>query len=429
MNILIQNVCAYTTQGWMQTDLLVSGSTIVAMAPAILPTADALVFDFQNCCLFPGFIDVHVHFREPGFSYKETIRTGTEAAAHGGYTAVCTMPNLNPVPDCLENLQQQIDLIRAQAVVRVFPYAAITVAEAGQTLADLAALAPHVCAFSDDGKGVQADDLMRQAMQKAAALDKMIVAHCEDANLLKGGYIHDGAYAKQHHHLGICSESEWAQVARDLALVRQTNCRYHVCHVSTKESIELIRQAKQEGLDVSCETAPHYLCLHDLMLKEDGCFKMNPPIRSQADQLALVQALVDGTIDMIATDHAPHSAEEKSRGLKDSAMGVVGLETAFPVLYTQLVKSGKISLEKLIALLHDKPRQRFGIGSPIAVGQPADFTIYDLDASYQIAATEFLSKGKSTPFAGQQVFGRCCMTVVDGNIAWQDKKMDKGGAS
>ena len=362
--------------------------------------------------VFPGFCDVHVHFREPGFSYKETIASGSAAAARGGYTAVCAMPNLNPVPDSVENLRVQTDIIKKDALISVFPYAAITVGEKGEQIADLEALAPHVIAFSDDGKGVQSEDMMREAMIRAKSLGKMIVAHCEVNELLKGGYIHDGEYAKMHGHKGICSESEWRQIERDLRLSKETGCAYHVCHISTKESVELIRKAKAEGINVTCETGPHYLVLDENDLKEEGRFKMNPPLRSLADREALIEGIIDGTIDMIATDHAPHSAEEKAKGLKDSAFGIVGLETAFPVLYTKLVKENIISLEKLVKLLNENPRRRFGIS------QTGDFTVWNLNESYKIDPEDFLSMGKATPFAGMEVFGKCMLTVRGGKVVY-----------
>ena len=370
--------------------------------------------------VFPGFADVHVHFREPGFSYKETIASGSRAAAHGGYTAVCAMPNLNPTPDCPENLQPELQAIRTGAVVRVLPYGTITTGEKGAELADLEDLAPDVVAFSDDGHGVQRDEIMERAMRRAKALGKLIVAHCEDNSLLRGGYIHDGAYAAAHGHKGICSESEWGQIARDLELVRRTGCGYHVCHISTRESVELIRRAKAEGLDVSCETAPHYLLLDDSMLQEDGRFKMNPPIRSADDRDALLEGLRDGTIDAVATDHAPHTAEEKSRGLAGSLMGVVGLETAFPLLYSYLVLPGKLTLERLLEALCDTPRRRFALGPSLQMDAPADFTVFDLNASYTVDPEQFLSMGRSTPFAGWPVQGRCMMTVSNGRIAYCD---------
>ena len=367
----------------------------------------------REYAVFPGFCDVHVHLREPGFSYKETIASGTRACARGGYTTVCAMPNLNPVPDSAEHLQQQLDLIRDTAVIHVHPYGAITVGEKGEQHADLEAMAPNVIAFSDDGRGVQSEEMMRQAMLRAKALNKMIVAHCEVNDLLKGGYIHDGQYCKDHGHKGICSASEYEQIARDLKLVEEIGCKYHVCHISTKESVELIRQAKARGVDVTCETGPHYLVMNDMDLQEDGRFKMNPPIRSEEDRKALVEGVVDGTIDMIATDHAPHSQEEKSRGLAGSAFGVVGIETAFPVLYTHLVKSGVITLEKLVDLLCHNARRRFDL--------PAgdDFTVWDLNETFTVDPEEFLSMGKATPFAGWELSGRCVATVCDHKVVYK----------
>ena len=364
--------------------------------------------------VFPGFCDVHVHFREPGFSYKETIASGSKCAARGGYTAVCTMPNLNPAPDTAEHLRQQLQIIEKDACIHVYPYGTITMAQHGQQLSEMEAMAPHVGGFSDDGRGVQSDDRMLEAMKKAKALGKMIVAHCEVNALLRGGYIHDGDYAKAHGHRGICSESEWGQIQRDLQLVRQTGCAYHVCHISTKESVELIRQAKAEGLDVTCETGPHYLILDDSHLQEDGRFKMNPPLRSKEDREALVQGILDGTIDMIATDHAPHSADEKAKGLEGSAFGIVGLETAFSALYTHLVKPGILSMERLVQLLCHNPRKRFGI--PLGL----DFSLWVLDKRYTVNPEEFLSMGKATPFAGSELYGRCILTVCDGQIVWQE---------
>lgn len=373
-------------------------------------------FPFLNSpryVVFPGFCDVHVHFREPGFSYKETIRSGSLASARGGYTAVATMPNLNPVPDSAEHLEAQLRLIRDTACIHIYPYGAITVGEKGEALADLPGLAKDVLGFSDDGRGVQNDAMMRLAMETAKALGKPIVAHCEDNRLLRGGCIHDGDYAKAHGHRGICSESEWGQIARDLELVRETGVKYHVCHISTKESVDIIRKAKAEGLDVTCETGPHYLTMDDSMLQEDGRFKMNPPIRSREDRDALIEGILDGTIDMIATDHAPHSAEEKSKGLEKSAFGVVGIETAFPILYTCLVKTGILSLERLLELLAVNPRKRFNL--PMG----CDYTVWDLNAQYKIDPKDFLSMGKATPFQGWEVFGKCVATVCDGNLIYQ----------
>lgn len=363
--------------------------------------------------IVPGLCDVHVHFREPGFSYKETIASGSAAAAHGGYTAVCTMPNLDPVPDSAEHLQVQLDAIKRGAAIKVLPYGAITVGEKGERLADMEAMSDKVCAFSDDGKGVQNDEMMRGAMTAAKRLGKIIAAHCEDNSLLFGGYIHDGEYAKMHGHRGISSASEYKQIERDLRLAEETGCAYHVCHISTKESVELIRQAKARGVDVTCETAPHYLVLCDEDMQEDGRFKMNPPLRSREDKKALIEGIKDGTIDMIATDHAPHSAEEKGRGLEKSLMGVVGLETAFPVLYTELVKKNIITLERLVELMSFKPKERFGIDTN------NDFAVFDISEAYKIDPEDFLSMGRATPFAGREVFGRCLLTVHNGKVVYK----------
>ena len=371
------------------------------------------VSNIPNLTVFPGFCDVHVHLREPGFSYKETIASGSLACARGGYTAVCTMPNLNPVPDSRENLDAQLRLIQRTACIHVYPYGAITVGEQGEILADLEGMASEVAGFSDDGRGVQSDDMMRTAMQLAKKLGKPIVAHCEVNELLRGGYIHDGEYARQHGHRGICSESEWAQIQRDLKLVEEIGCKYHVCHISTKESVEIIRQAKRRGLDVTCETAPHYLVMDDSMLQENGRFKMNPPIRGKEDKEALVQGIIDGTIDMIATDHAPHSAEEKGRGLEKSAFGVVGIETAFPMMYTYFVKPGIITMDRLMELLVTNPRNRFEL--PLGT----DFSVWDLSEEYEIDPKDFLSMGKATPLAGWKVCGKCIATVCDGKLVYQ----------
>ena len=417
MDCLFKNAQVYCAGKLVLSDVRVSGGCVVS--PEASGTPDR-IFNCMGLVLLPGFADVHVHLREPGFSYKETIRTGSLAAARGGYTTVCAMPNLNPAPDCLENLEKELEIIRRDAAIRVIPYGTISEGRRGERLADLEAMAPFVAGFSDDGSGVQNDDLMRAAMTEAKRLGKLIAAHCEDNRLLRGGYIHDGVYAKAHGHRGICSKSEWGQIARDLALVRKTGCAYHVCHISTKESVGLIRQAKAEGLDVSCETAPHYLLLDENDLREDGRFKMNPPLRSSEDRAALLAGILDGTIDMIATDHAPHSTEEKSGGLKDSAMGIVGIETAFPLLYTGLVKTGIISFARLMELLHDAPCARFGLTSE----NRADFTLFDLDEKYEIDPAEFVSMGKSTPFAGWEAYGRCRKTVRAGEIVWSDGTLE-----
>ena len=373
-------------------------------------------FDSSEYVVFPGFCDVHVHFREPGFSYKETIASGSRSAARGGYTDVCTMPNLNPVPDTPEHLREQLDIIARDAVIGVHPYGAITLNEQGEQMVDMAALAPEVCAFSDDGRGVQSADMMRHAMETAKGLNRIIAAHCEVNELVRGGVIHDGDYARAHGHKGICSESEWAQIERDIGLARETGCAYHVCHISTKEGVELIRKAKAEGVNITCETGPHYLVFCDEDLQEDGRFKMNPPLRSRSDRDALIQGIADGTIDMISTDHAPHSAEEKSRGLDKSAMGVVGLETAFAAVYTHLVRPGVITLDRAVELFSGNARDRF------ALPANGDFTVWDLDAAYTVDPAEFQTMGRATPFTGTTLYGRCLMTVHDGKIVWLDRE-------
>ena len=386
---------------------------IRAFAEKFLADGGLLSVISKKYIIVPGLCDVHVHFREPGFSYKETIASGSAAAAHGGYTAVCTMPNLDPVPDSAEHLQVQLDAIKRGAAIKVLPYGAITVGEKGEKLADMEAMSDKVCAFSDDGKGVQNDEMMREAMAKAKRLGKIIAAHCEDNSLLFGGYIHDGEYARMHGHRGISSESEYKQIERDLRLAEETGCAYHVCHISTKESVELIRQAKARGVNVTCETAPHYLVLCDEDMQEDGRFKMNPPLRSREDKKALIEGIKDGTIDMMATDHAPHSAEEKGRGLEKSLMGVVGLETAFPVLYTELVMKNIITLERLVELMSFKPKERFGIDTN------NDFAVFDISEAYKIDPEDFLSMGRATPFAGREVFGRCLLTVHNEKVVYK----------
>ncbi len=368
--------------------------------------------------IMPGFCDVHVHLREPGFSYKETIKTGTLAAAHGGYTTVFSMANLNPVPDSVESLKVQLDIIKKDAVIEVKPYGAITVGEMGKALSDLDGMSKDVIAFSDDGRGVQDEKMMKRAMLKAKSLDKAIVAHCEDNSLLFNGYIHDGEYAKNNGHRGICSASEYKQIERDLELGKQTGVKYHICHVSAKESVQAIRKAKREGVNVSAETAPHYLILTDADLKEDGKFKMNPPLRSLDDKTALIEGVLDGTLDMIATDHAPHSKEEKERGLEKSPFGIVGIETSFALLYTHLVKKGILSLENLVNLLAINPRKRFNL--PI---RKNDFTVFELNNEYEIKEQDLLSKGKATPFINQKVYGKCMLTVYNGNVVYKDQSI------
>jgi len=402
-------------------DILIRDGKIASLHKPEQLSPDTTIIDTSGCLVSYGFADIHVHFREPGYSYKETILSGSRCAARGGYTTVCTMPNLNPAPDAPESIAVQQEIIDRDAVIEVLPYATITKGRAGKELVDFKALKDKCIAFSDDGSGVQEQALMLEAMKAAAAEDCIIAAHCEDNTLLRGGYIHDGKYCAEHGHKGICSESEWGQIARDLKLAEETGCRYHVCHISTAESVQLIREAKARGVKVTCETGPHYLVLCDEDLQGEGRFKMNPPLRSAADRDALIEGIKDGTIDAIATDHAPHSAEEKSRGLKGSAMGVVGLETAFSVLYTHLVRKGVISLEKLVDLMSASPRRIFGMEGEIKVGAAADLTVIDLERSYTIDSNEFVSMGKSTPFEGMQVQGRVVLTLKNGKIVWEDK--------
>lgn len=419
LKYLLKNGLLFTKEGFLPADLLTAEGRIVSIARG-LDAAGAAVIDLHHAAVFPGFVDVHVHLREPGFSYKETIRTGTLSAARGGYVHVCAMPNLDPVPDSLEALNVQREIIARDAAVHVHPYGAITRGERGEALADMEAMAPYAAGFSDDGRGVQSGEMMRKAMLEAKRLGKPVAAHCEDNGLLRGGYIHDGDYAGAHGHRGICSESEWGQIARDLKLAEETGVKYHVCHVSAKESVALIREAKARGVDVTCETGPHYLVFCDGDLREDGRFKMNPPIRSREDRAALIEGLRDGTIDMIATDHAPHSAEEKSRGLEKSAMGVVGLETAFAAVYTHLVKPGLLSMDRLMALLNGNAARRFGYGTPLAEGQPADLTVFGLDRPFRVDPEQFRSMGRATPFAGMELYGVCLLTMADGKIVWRE---------
>ena len=424
MRYLLQNAQILSSGGvFRAADVLLSGGRIVSIGDRISCHADAVSIDLHKAVLFPGFVDVHVHLREPGFSYKETIRTGTLAAAHGGFAHVAAMPNLDPVPDCAAALDLQRAIIEKDALVHVHPYGAISVGEKGERLADLEGLAPGVIAFSDDGRGVQSESLMREAMTRCHALGKILAAHCEDNSLLHGGYIHDGAYARAHGHRGICSESEWGPIARDLRLAEETGCAYHVCHVSTKESVALIRAAKRRGVDVTCETAPHYLTFTDEDLQEDGRFKMNPPLRAREDRDALIKGLLDGTIDMLVTDHAPHSREEKARGLDKSAMGVVGLETSFAASYTALVQTGILPLEKLVDLMHGAPMRRFGCGTELAEGQPADLTAFDLTKTYTVDPETFLTMGRATPFAGRALTGVCKLTMIGGEPVWKEETL------
>ena len=419
MNYTLKNASVYDGDKFIKKDLFVSAGRITDSL------SESSVVDLNNCIILPGLIDVHVHLREPGFLYKEDIRSGTAAAARGGYTTVFAMPNLSPVPDSAEHLQAELEAIEKKALIEVLPYGAITVGENGEEISALEDMAEHVPAFSDDGRGIESETIMKEAMLRAKKLGKPIAAHCEDKSLVNGGYIHDGEYARLHGHKGICSESEYLPIERDLKLAKETGCKYHVCHVSAKESVELIRRAKREGIDVTCETAPHYLILNDMNLKEEGRFKMNPPLRGEEDRLALTEALQDGTIDMIATDHAPHSAEEKSGGLRKSLMGISGIETAFPLLYTHLVKTGIISLEKLVWLMHGAPKKRFGAGSDLEVGSPANLTVFNLNKEYKIDSSKFLSKGKSSPFDGMSVYGKCMMTMYKGEFVWQENLTEK----
>ena len=410
--MIFRNATVWTKNGFAKQDAIFDGRVLSFSNSQIAAVSIPEMPVFSNCLILPGFCDVHVHLREPGFCYKETVASGTASAARGGYTAICSMPNLNPVPDSKEHLNVQLDAIKKDAKIAVYPYGALTVNEAGEAMADLDGMAADVIAFSDDGKGVQDENMMRDLMLRAKVLGKMVVAHCEDNSLLYGGYIHDGVYAKEHDHRGICSESEWGPIARDLKLAKETGCAYHVCHISTKESVALIRAAKADGVNVTCETAPHYLVLCDEDLQEDGKFKMNPPLRCASDREALIEGILDGTIDMIATDHAPHSAEEKARGLEKSAFGIVGLETAFPILYTEFVKSGKMTLERLVDLMSNNPRRRFGITSDVG------FTVWNVEKEYSIDPEEFATLGRATPFEGRRVFGENLLTVYNGSVVY-----------
>ena len=422
MNCILRNCNIYREGHFTKGDLFLKGGIVVSSAD-MDNVSDVEIIDCGGAFLIPGLCDVHVHLREPGFLHKETMKTGTAASARGGYTAVCSMPNLNPCPDSVENIKVQLEAIEKDARIKVYPYACITVGEKGEELCDIDALSPYCVGFSDDGRGVQSREMMKSAMIKAKANGKIIAAHCEDNDLLFGGYIHDGEYAKAHGHRGICSESEWKPIARDIELLRETDCAYHVCHISTKESVDIIRKAKAEGINITCETGPHYLVLDDSDLQENARFKMNPPLRSPEDREALVAGILDGTIDMIATDHAPHSAEEKSRGLEKSLMGVVGIETAVAVMYTHFVKTGKITMERLVELMHTNPRKRFGLPTGgTEIGDTADFTVFDFSEGYKVNPEEFLSMGRSTPFEGDEVYGKCLMTVCGGKLAYNSDK-------
>ena len=407
-------------EGSRKADILIAGDKIVAIGENLIADSDTEVIDVEGKIVTYGLADVHVHLREPGYSAKETIATGTRAAAHGGVTTVCSMPNLNPAPDAPETIAVEQRMIDEQAVVEVLPFATISSKRAGRELADIEALRPLSVGYSDDGNGIQTEPLMRQAMQRIAAVDGIIAAHCEDDSLLHAGYIHDGEYARQHGHKGICSESEWGPIKRDVKLAEEEGCRYHICHISTKESVAIIREAKSKCAHISCETAPHYLILCDENLQEEGRFKMNPPLRAKEDRAALIEGIKDGTIEVIATDHAPHTAEEKSRGLKGSMMGIVGIETSFALCYTHLVRKGIITIEKLVELMSENPRRIFRLGGAMSVGERADIAVFDIDTPYTINPDNFLSMGKATPFAGEEVFGRCVLTIFAGKKVYQE---------
>ena len=419
-DLLLKNGFVVTGNGARKEDILIRNGRIAAMAPGLSAGEDVRTMDLTGLTLVPSFADVHVHLREPGQSYKETIRTGSMAAARGGYTVVCAMPNLDPVPDSPENLAREQAIIDRDAVIRVLPYCSITKGRKGLETVDFKKLKNSCVAFSDDGSGVQSEEMMRRAMEEAAREGVIIAAHCEDNTLLHGGYIHQGRYAAAHGHRGICSESEWGQIARDIEIAAATGCHYHVCHISTKESVDIIRNAKKRGIPVTCETAPHYLTLCEDNLREEGRFKMNPPLRSAADREALIQGLIDGTIDVIATDHAPHSAEEKARGLEGSAMGIVGLETSFPVLYTRLVKTGILRFERLIEAMSEAPRRIFGLGEGLLPGAKADLAVIDTVHPFSIDSRQFLSMGKATPFDGWNVYGKIILTLMDGITVYKD---------
>ncbi len=405
-----------------KADVLVAEGKIAAIGESLTADENTEVFDAEGCVVTYGLADVHVHLREPGYSAKETIASGTRACAHGGVTTVCSMPNLQPAPDAPETIAVQQQMIDEQAVIEVLPFATISSKRAGRELADIEALRPLSVGYSDDGNGIQTEPLMRQAMQRIAAVDGIIAAHCEDDSLLHAGYIHDGEYAREHGHKGICSESEWGPIKRDVKLAEEEGCRYHVCHISTKESVEIIRNAKQSCAHISCETAPHYLVLCDENLQEEGRFKMNPPLRAKEDRAALIEGIKDGTIEVIATDHAPHTAEEKSRGLKGSMMGIVGIETSFAICYTHLVRKGVISIEKLIALMSENPRRIFRLGGAMKVGERADIAVFNVTEPYKINPAEFVSMGKATPFEGEEVYGRCMLTLFGGEKVWNENK-------
>ena len=417
--MLITGAKVWCEGGFATCDVLVEEGRLVRIADNIAPIEGVRVVEAAGKYLLPALVDMHVHLREPGYSYKETIASGTAAAAKGGFSMVCPMPNLNPAPDTLAHLKEQLSIVERDAVIGVMPYATITTARKGNECVDYEALAPYVAGFSDDGTGVQSEEVMERAMNGIAPTGKILAAHCEVESLLNGGYIHDGEWCKAHNHKGICSESEWGEVKRDIELAEKTGCRLHICHISTKESVELIREGKKRGVRVTCETAPHYLALCDEDMREEGRFKMNPPLRSRADMEALREGVADGTIDVIATDHAPHSAEEKSKGLEKSAMGVVGIETSLAATYTFMVGGGVISLERLVEIMSLTPRRLLGIGGGIVLGEMLDATLVDLNKEFCVEPAKFLSMGKSTPFEGMRLRGEVLMTIANGRLAYE----------
>lgn len=419
VSLLISGAKVWLGGAFVQRDILVEDGRVVEISDHIAPREGVRTVDGSGKRLLPGLVDMHVHLREPGYGYKETIASGTRASARGGFTTVCPMPNLNPAPDSLENIKKQFDIIEKDAIIDVLPYATITTARRGDECVDHEALAPFVAGFSDDGTGVQSAEVMEEAMRQIAPTGKILAAHCEVETLLEGGYIHKGEWAAAHGHRGICSESEWAEVKRDIELAERTGCRLHICHISTKESVELIRQAKSRGVKVTCETAPHYLALCDEDMREEGRFKMNPPLRSREDMEALRKGVADGTIDVIATDHAPHSAEEKAKGLEKSAMGVVGIETSLAAIYTFMVAGHIITLDRLVEIMALKPREILGIGGGIARGEVLDAVLVDFHSEFDIIPDEFLSMGRSTPFAGMRLRGEVLLTIAGGKIAYE----------
>lgn len=418
-SLVIKGAKVWYDGAFRTADVRIRDGVLIEVASDIEPDEGEDVKEAEGKHLLPGLVDMHVHLREPGYGYKETISSGTRAAARGGFTTVCPMPNLNPAPDTLDNLREQLSIVERDAFIDVRPYATITMARKGDELVDYEALAPYVAGFSDDGTGVQSAEVMEAAMARIAPTGKLLAAHCEVESLLNGGYIHDGEWAKARGHRGICSESEWGEVKRDIEIAERTGCRLHICHISTKESVELIRQAKQRGVRVTCETAPHYLVLCDEDMKEEGRFKMNPPLRARADMEALRRGVADGTIDVIATDHAPHSAEEKSKGLEKSAMGVVGIETSLAAIYTFMVGGGVIGLEQMVRLMSLNARALLGMGGGIILGEKIDATLVDFRTEFNVEPDKFLSKGRSTPFEGMRMRGEVELTIAAGRVVYE----------